>query len=143
MHADAHQRLVNLLDLELEAARQLAATLQSERSALTGTAPDAVTAQAAIKTECLHRIEALETERRNLCDAANVTMPSPPYLAQWQALMEHITACRAANLVNGYIINVRQAQVNQLINLVRGGAPVTYGPQGKTYSRAQRALATA
>lgn len=143
MKPDASQRLAQVLDQELEAARQLAVTLQSERTALTGTSPDAVTEQAAIKTEWLARIEALETERRNLCDAANLAMRSEPYLGRWRELMGIVASCRSANEVNGYIINVRQGQVRQLINLVRGGAPTTYGPQGKTSSKALRALARA
>jgi flagellar biosynthesis/type III secretory pathway chaperone len=57
--------------------------------------------------------------------------------------MALVAECRTANEVNGYIINARQGQVRQLINLVRGGAPATYGPQGKTSSRALRALAQA
>jgi flagellar biosynthesis/type III secretory pathway chaperone len=143
MNPDASQRLADVLDRELEAARQLAVTLQSERTALTGTSPEAVTEQAAIKTEWLSKIEALETERRKLCDAANVTMRSEPLLGRWRELMGLVASCRTANEVNGYIINARQGQVRQLINLVRGGSPVTYGPQGKTSSKALRALARA
>jgi flagellar biosynthesis/type III secretory pathway chaperone len=143
MNPDASFGLAEVLDQELEAARQLAATLQSERRALTGTSSDAVTEQAAIKTGWLQRIEALEAERRKRCDAANVTMRSEPYLGRWTELMALVAECRTANEVNGYIINARQGQVRQLINLVRGGAPATYGPQGKTSSRALRALAQA
>jgi len=54
-----------------------------------------------------------------------------------------MTGCREANEVNGYIINVRRVQVRQLLDVVRGGAAVTYGPQGKTFARALRALARA
>jgi flagellar biosynthesis/type III secretory pathway chaperone len=143
MNPDASLGLADVLDQELEAARQLAVTLQSERTALTGTSPEAVTEHAAIKTEWLSRIEALETERRKLCDAANVTMRSEPYLGRWRELLELAASCRTANEVNGYIINARQGQVRQLINLVRGASPATYGPQGKTSSKALRALARA
>jgi len=45
--------------------------------------------------------------------------------------------------VNGYIIRVRQNQVRQLMDIVRGAAPVVYGPQGKTLANALRALARA
>jgi flagellar biosynthesis/type III secretory pathway chaperone len=45
--------------------------------------------------------------------------------------------------VNGHIIHIRQNQIRQLLNIVRGGAPMTYGPQGKTYAKALRALAKA
>ncbi len=54
-----------------------------------------------------------------------------------------MAVCQKANEVNGYIINVRRVQVRQLIDVVRGGAAVTYGPQGKTFSKALRALARA
>ena len=57
--------------------------------------------------------------------------------------MELMAGCRAANEVNGYIIHVRQNQIRQLMDILRGTTPVTYGPQGKTFARALRALARA
>jgi len=48
-----------------------------------------------------------------------------------------------ANEVNGYIIHVRQNQIRQLLDVVRGAPSVTYGPQGKTFGKALRALARA
>jgi flagellar biosynthesis/type III secretory pathway chaperone len=58
-------------------------------------------------------------------------------------LLELMAGCRSANEVNGYIIRVRQNQVRQLMDIVRGAAPVVYGPQGKTFGKALRALARA
>ena len=57
--------------------------------------------------------------------------------------MELMAGCRTANEVNGYIINLRRSQINQLLGIVRGGSPVTYSPQGKTFAKALRALAKA
>ena len=51
--------------------------------------------------------------------------------------------CRSANEVNGYIINVRRHQVQQLIDLVRGTGASTYGPSGRALPQALRALARA
>ena len=62
---------------------------------------------------------------------------------RWRALMELMAGCRTANEVNGYIIHVRQNQIRQLMDIVRGASPVTYGPQGKTFATALRALARA
>ena len=62
---------------------------------------------------------------------------------RWRTLMELMAGCRKANEVNGYIINLRQGQIQQLLGIVRGGAPLTYTAQGKTFARALRALAKA
>jgi flagellar biosynthesis/type III secretory pathway chaperone len=136
------QRLETVLDHEIQLAEELAATLATERAALTGLVHAAVVEQAAIKTALVGRIESLESERRNLWDPA-VAESSASVSARWRSLMEVVARCRKANDVNGYIINTRSGQVRQLIDVVRGGAPVTYGPAGKTFSRALRALARA
>ena len=147
MNQDVRHRLEDLLDREIVAARLLSSTLAAERNALTGDAPDAVLQQAAEKVQLLGTIERLESERRDICTAA---MPSAadPGMAEmlgerWRALMELMAGCRTANEVNGYIIRVRQNQIRQLMDIVRGTSPVIYGPQGKTFATALRALARA
>ena len=62
---------------------------------------------------------------------------------RWRLLMELMAGCRSANEVNGHIVHVRQHQVQQLLDIVRGGPAVTYSPQGKTLAKALRALARA
>jgi flagellar biosynthesis/type III secretory pathway chaperone len=57
--------------------------------------------------------------------------------------MELMAGCRTANEINGYIINLRQGQVSQLLGILRGATPLTYSPQGKTFAKALRALAKA
>jgi flagellar biosynthesis/type III secretory pathway chaperone len=156
MNSDTHQRLEAVLDHEIDAARSLAATLHAERVALTGNSPAAVVEQAAQKTELFGVIEKLEVQRRELCGAASISLPniqrgripvisgvSDTVADRWRALLELIAGCRVANEVNGYIINARRGQVNQLFQVLRGGAPVTYGPQGKTSASSLRALARA
>jgi flagellar biosynthesis/type III secretory pathway chaperone len=58
-------------------------------------------------------------------------------------LMDLVAGCRSANQVNGYIIHTRRSQLQQLLGVVRGAAPLTYTAQGKTHARAHRALAKA
>jgi flagellar biosynthesis/type III secretory pathway chaperone len=140
MTQDARRRLEDLLDREIEAARLLANTLAAERGALTGSSPDAVREQAAEKVRLLETMEGLERERRALSDASPL---AGPLANRWRALMELIAGCRAANEVNGYIIHVRQHQIRQLMDIVRGASPTIYGPQGKTFAKALRALAQA
>jgi len=67
MNEAARHRLEDLLDREIAVARLLSNTLDAERSALTGDAPDAVLQQAAEKVQLLGTIERLENERRELC----------------------------------------------------------------------------
>jgi flagellar biosynthesis/type III secretory pathway chaperone len=57
--------------------------------------------------------------------------------------MELMAGCRSSNEANGYIIHTRQGHIQQLLSIVRGGTPLTYTAQGKTFARALRALAKA
>jgi len=151
MHQDARRRLEDLLDREIDAARLLSTALAAERSALTGDSPDAVRQQAGEKIRLLQTLEGLEHERGKLCAAAGLGAASEFGAApdssgithRWRALMAVIGGCRTANEVNGYIINVRQHQIRQLIDIVRGPPPGIYGPHGKTFAKSLRALAQA
>ena len=142
MEQDARRRLEDVLDREIDVARSLAATLVSERAALTGDSPHAVEQKAAEKIQLLAAIENLEAERRALWAAPNLGLAAT-IADRWRALMELMAGCRTANEINGHIIHVRQHQVQQLIDIVRGGPAITYDPQGKTFAKALRALARA
>jgi len=157
MNSDANRSLEVVLDRQLEVARTLATTLDAERVALTGKSPEAVMEKAAEKIQLFGAIEALEAERNKLCAAAQISLPKAPRKGQplalsgvsdsvvdrWHTLLELIARCRKANDINGYIINARRGQLNQLFQVLRGGAPLTYSPQGKTFAKSLRALAQA
>ncbi len=149
MNTDA-RRLEDLLDREIEAARLLSISLVAERAALTGDTPATVNDVAAEKVRLLGVIEKLEIERRSLWASSGSGAGSlgaaglgATVAERWRALMELMAGCRAANEVNGHIIHIRQNQIRQLIDIVRGGPAVTYGPHGKTFATALRALARA
>jgi flagellar biosynthesis/type III secretory pathway chaperone len=137
------RRLEDLLDREIELARSLAAALAAEQSALTGNSPAAVEQKVAEKIRVLHSIEKLEEERRALCPAPLSAGIAATVVERWRALLELMAGCRTANEVNGHIIHVRQHQIRQLIDIVRGGPSITYDPNGKTFAKALRALARA
>lgn len=143
MEKDARRRLEDVLDREIDVARSLAATLAAERTALTGDSPRAVEQNAAEKIRILETIEKLEAERRELWAAQKGLGLAATVAERWRVLMELIAGCRSANEVNGHIVHVRQHQVQQLLDIVRGGPAITYGPQGKTLAKALRALARA
>jgi len=145
MNHDARHRLEELLSREITAAQSLAQTLAAERAALTGDSPEAVKEKAAEKVGLLHGIEELEVERRGLWGAAGGDGATFGQLVaeRWRALLELMAGCRKANDVNGHIIHIRQNQIRQLFDIVRGGTPTTYSPQGKTLTRTLRALARA
>ncbi len=153
MKDDARRRLEDLLDHEIEVARTLASTLDAERAALTGASPQAVEQQATEKMRLLAAIEKLEDERRAVSVAAEQGLPgarvargtdiASTVAERWRTLMELMAGCRTANEINGYIINLRQGQVSQLLGILRGATPLTYTPQGKTFAKALRALAKA
>ena len=138
MNSAARRDLEDLLDREIEVARSLAATLAEERSALTGDSTERVAQKAAHKLQLFETLEKLEAERRAL---SGVGKPGPGFDAgavvaqRWRSLMGLIAGCRNANQVNGQIIH--------LIDIIRGGPSDTYGPHGKTFARALRALARA
>jgi flagellar biosynthesis/type III secretory pathway chaperone len=142
MAQDERRRLEDLLDREINAARSLAATLAAERTALTGDSPQIVEQMAAEKIQILGTIEKLEAERRALWAEPSLGLAAT-VAERWRNLMELMAGCRTANEVNGHIIHVRQHQVQQLIDIVRGGPAMTYDPQGKTFAKALRALARA
>jgi len=137
------RRLEDLLDREIELARSLAAALAAEQSALTGNSPAAVEQRVAEKVLVLQSIEKLEEERRALCPAPLSAGIAATVVERWRALLELMAGCRTANEVNGHIIHVRQHQIRQLIDIVRGGPSITYDPNGKTFAKALRALARA
>jgi flagellar biosynthesis/type III secretory pathway chaperone len=145
MNHDARHRLEDLLSREITAAQSLAQTLAAERAALTGDSPEAVKEKAAEKVGLLGSIEKLEGERRTLWGTSGSDGAAFGHVVaeRWRALMELMAGCRIANDVNGHIIHIRQNQIRQLFDIVRGGAPTTYGPQGKTLTRTLRALARA
>jgi flagellar biosynthesis/type III secretory pathway chaperone len=143
MRDDSRSRLEELLDLEVEAAHALESLLAEERTALTGGSPQSVEGLAARKIELLGTIETLEGERRKLAAAVEGTGVLSSISERWHKLLEVAKGCRSANEVNGYIINIRQSQIRQLLGVVRGATPLTYGPQGKALAKAQRALAKA
>ncbi|HEV7613245.1 MAG TPA: flagellar protein FlgN [Steroidobacteraceae bacterium] len=137
------RRLQEVLDREIEAARLLAETLAAERAALAGDSPEAVEQKAAEKIQVLAALEKLEAERRALCGAPDALGFGSTVAERWRALLELMAGCRTQNEVNGHIIHVRQHQIRQLIDIVRGGPAITYGPEGKTLAKALRALARA
>ena len=143
MENDPRRRLEDVLDREIEVARSLAATLAAERTALTGDSPADVEEKAAEKIRILQTIEKLEAERRALYARPGAAGLAAVVAERWRALMELMAGCRTANEINGHIIHVRQHQIGQLIDIVRGGPAITYGPQGKTFAKALRALARA
>ncbi len=144
MNPQARRRVEELLDREMDAARSLALSLAAERSALTGPSAAELESRTAEKLRLLELIESLESERRGLWqpphDDAN---PGSTIAERWRALLELMAGCRAANEINGHIIHARQHQIRQLLDVVRGAVPLTYGPQGKTLATALRALARA
>ncbi len=143
MTPDAKARLEAVLDREIELGREFAAMLDAERAALTGDTAEKVAERAAEKTALLGRLEGLEAERRSLCDDLRDAGAADGIRVRWRSLMAIMANCRAANEVNGYIVNARHGQVRQLLDVLRGGPAPTYGPQGKALQPALRALARA
>jgi flagellar biosynthesis/type III secretory pathway chaperone len=144
MNSEAQIRLEDLLDREIEIARSLAATLDTEKTALTGESATEVEQLAEEKIRLFNVMEKLEQERRTICENPGATGMTNTIATRWRSLIALMAHCRSANELNGHIIRVRQHQIRQLIDIVRGKpAATTYNPQGKTFAKALRALARA
>jgi flagellar biosynthesis protein FlgN len=149
MYATAHSRIEQILDRQIQVAAELAAVLESERDALTGTSPALVSEKAAEKIRLLQQFEQLENDRRRACaesglpalEAGESSGITGALTQRWRSLMGLLAACRNANETNGLILNLKQGQVRQLLDIVRGGAAHTYGPHGQTFATAARPLA--
>ena len=146
MNHDTRHRLEELLSREITAAQSLAEILAAERAALTGDSSEVVKEMAAEKIGLLNSIEEMEAVRRTLWGVSGADGAAFGHIVaeRWRALMALLAGCRKANDVNGHIIRIRQNQIRQLFDIVRGGTPTTtYGPQGKTLTSTPRALARA
>jgi len=146
VNALAQNRIESLLDQQIEVARSLASVLEAERDALTGNSPEAVCEKAVQKVQLLELFERLEVERRGLYAEAGITATAAmtqTITQRWRSLMGLLAACRNANETNGLIVNLKQGQIRQLLDIVRGGPSVTYGPHGQTFAAAVRPLARA
>jgi flagellar biosynthesis/type III secretory pathway chaperone len=144
MNQDAQGRLEDLLDREIELGHSLVQVLDAEKTALTGESPATVEDKAGEKIRLFDAMEKLEQERRSLCENPSAAGIASSVTERWRSLIGLMARCRAANEINGHIIRVRQHQVRQLIDIVRGKpAAMTYNPQGKTFAKALRALARA
>lgn len=152
MNPSAESRIEQILDRQIRAAAELAAVLEAERDALTGSSPGLVSEKAAEKIRLLETIEKLETERRRICaesgvaslegaDGDTAASITRAITQRWRSLMGLLAACRNANETNGLILNLKQGQVRQLLDIVRGGPAITYGPNGQTFASAVRPLA--
>ncbi len=149
MNPAASSRIEQLLDRQIELAHALAAVLEAERDALTGTSPELVSEKASEKVRLLEQFERLEQERRQLCtqagmppmEAASQPGASRAFAQRWKSLMGLLAHCRNVNETNGLILNLKQGQVRQLLDILRGGPAITYGPNGQTFAAAVRPIA--
>jgi flagellar biosynthesis/type III secretory pathway chaperone len=145
-------RIEQLLDQQIGLARDLAASLETERDALTGTSAAPLTENTARKLHLLGQFEQLEHERRRLFEESGYSQPADeahpagtplPVAQRWNSLLGLMGQCRKANETNGLILKLKQGQVHQLLGILRGAPSITYGPGGQTFAAAIRPLARA
>lgn len=136
-------RIEQILDQQIEVARDLAAALEAERDALTGTSAARLNDNTARKVQLLGQLERLEDERRRICDDGCAAGPRLPDTRRWRSLLDLMAQCRNANETNGLILKLKQGQMHQLLEILRGSPSYTYGPGGQTFAAAIRPLAKA
>lgn len=114
---------------------ELRAVLDAEREALEQRDSLALDAATSAKADLLRRLEALETERRQLGDLT----PHAEASGNWRHICRQLEACRHVNEINGSIVTQRLRDVRFALGILRGsgeGAPVLYGPGGHTQAQA-------
>ena len=131
--------------------------LNVERTALEDQNIDALNAAALHKQSFLTELEALETERREIChnrgfsskpDAMDelIQWCDPELLIRghWDRFVDVARECSELNFSNGAIINVRRQQISGALAVIRGESrnQETYSRSGRdTSSTGQRVLA--
>lgn len=145
-------RLEQLLDQQIEVARELAAALEAERDVLTGTSAALLNEATTRKMHLLGQLDQLERDRRRLFAESGYGTPagdalpagsSNPVARRWNSLLDLMVQCRNTNETNGLILKLRQGQVHQLLGILRGSPSPTYGPAGQTFTAGFRPLARA
>lgn len=133
--------------------------LTNEREALERQDTIALHSAATEKEVCIRKLESLEKERAELsvaCGFASGPEDMQSLLAwcndelpvkdTWRHFLEVATTCNDLNATNGSIIRLRRSQIQNALELLRGGnlEPEPYSPEGrKPAGNTGRALAHA
>ena len=131
--------------------------MNEERSALESQDADQLRAIATSKKVCVQCLEALESERRALCEAAGFDAGdtgmqsildwcgrSSGVASAWDELLHSARLCKEINRINGAIGRLRYEHVMSALALFNGitGESPLYSDEGQEASRfEQRALA--
>jgi flagellar biosynthesis/type III secretory pathway chaperone len=149
---DRMQELAAILADEAAAATELQDALFAERRALAAVDDDALTQATARKTTALATLESAEVRRRRQLRDISPTLASGDMQSllerligdatasssmdsirrNWEQVRRTLQQCRAVNEANGQVVTALQRQVQQALNLLRGGRGhvATYGPTG-------------
>jgi flagellar biosynthesis/type III secretory pathway chaperone len=146
---DASSSLIAVLKEQIACAEAMLATLGRENEALVAGDAERLNAAGAEKARLVDSLEALEQERKSLCDAIGAGF-APSLGAEdssspsWQTLLELIAQCKRENQRNGALVKARSEQVRVALQALRGTEPTFYDPSGLTPSpRSARPLGTA
>lgn len=150
-------RIEQLLRSGIDCASGLKEVLKDERTALEDQDTDALNTAALHKQSLLGELEAIETERNEIChnsgfgakpDAMDelIQWCDTEHLirGQWDQFVDLARECSELNLSNGAIINVRRQQITGALAVIRGESQhqETYSRSGRdTGSSGQRVLA--
>jgi len=148
-HSFPMERLDALLTEAVREACLLESALEREITALSGRDLDALSEAVARKHQVAQTLEGLTQAQTALLraggfaadgsgmdaclrdwDHEGVTRP------RWNRLQEVMERCRHLNQVNGGVVQIQQQQVQQAIQILRGGEARTelYDPRGRTVS---------
>lgn len=149
--------LDQLLRASVLCASGLKEILNDERAALERQNTEALNEAAASKQLSLSRLEALETERREICEVSGFSSRPEDMeemvktcdselsnLERWNQFVELARECSELNIKNGAIINLRRQQITGALSVIRGESQdnETYSRNGlDTASNAKRVLA--
>ncbi|MDX1561843.1 MAG: flagellar protein FlgN [Gammaproteobacteria bacterium] len=115
--------LIDVLSEQIHCAEAMLGTLAEETDALRQGDPEKLNSASASKAKLVEALEQLETERRELTDAMQVTLQSTEGSEagrKWRRLLELLAECRSTNIENGNLVNARREQITAALKLIRG-----------------------
>ncbi|ODN42009.1 flagellar protein FlgN [Piscirickettsia litoralis] len=141
-----------LLDKKLILLKQLLDLLEQETIALQNLTHTELQHLANSKESCLDQLNPLAIEHENLLKEKNYSCTHEGMLSYihqemagkeqtqakelWLDIQLALKKCKQINEANGLVIQVNQAQLSSLLNVVKGCEENTYGPQGEKESTA-------
>lgn len=151
----AHEKLISLMEKEIDQAAALNSALQLEKDILSNKDFDGLEIVTAKKQALVDALNALDAERQQLLHESGYNSDSagiedfihalpPPYRQRleglWRRLLDTVGSCKQQNLVNGSILGMSMRHCAQALAVLCGQDPrdAVYDPRGNAAANSKR-----